>query len=80
MEWKRIEDMPPELMDGRRVLLWLPWGKAEVLCWDVQWQTWVDGPLDPLDRMEGPYGTGSAIPSHYAEIVPPAARQQQERG
>lgn len=70
IDWKPVAEMPEEMKDGRRVLLWSPLDEVEAVscrwCSNPDWAGWAyaDEVLADVEP-DGPE------PTHYAEITPP---------
>lgn len=74
--WTPIELLPPELQDGREVLLWLraPYDRPALRRWSRRWGAW----LKP-DCNEEEVGccTSRLLPSHYAAVTAPSTVERQ---
>jgi len=70
IDWECIKSMPPNLKDGRPVLLWLraPYSRPELLAWSDRLGCWLT-PGEDEESTEG--GVGCLVPSHYAAVQPP---------
>lgn len=61
--WRPIAELPDELKDGRRVLVWTCNGYAHVVEWADWGEDWRNDEMLPIDG-----------PTHFAEINAPGGQ------